>query len=125
MTTDTVSETIFGKIKRHWNGEGTLAWAYWGFGVGGGLILLFILAFSFLFVLPFAYAPNRSILHSPLFTGYLVAVGLLYISYILATAVMVWRCGDNVRWPGWKYLSRAAVLVWIGNWIITLLMFSV
>ena len=124
MTAEFVSETIFAKIKRHWNGQGALAWAYWGFGVVGGIMLLFLLGLSFLFILPFAYSPNRSILQSPTFMAYLFGVGLLYIGYIGATAVMVWRCGDNVRWPGWKYLSRASVLVWIGNWVITLIMFS-
>lgn len=114
------SENIFSKIRRHWRGEGTLAWAYWGFHFGGSLLLPFVLAVAFLFLLPFAYSPERPIQHSPIFHWYVLFASITYLVYVIASVVMVWRCGDNARWPGWKYLSRAAILSWAGNLVIYL-----
>lgn len=115
-----VGESIVDKVKRHWQGKGSLAWAYWGFGFGGGLILLFVLSVAFLFVLPFAYSPDKGVQGSPIFSAYLVIAGCIYTAYVIATLVMVLRCGDNARWFGWKYISRFFVCIWLANLLINL-----
>ncbi|MBX9901343.1 MAG: hypothetical protein K2Y28_11235 [Burkholderiaceae bacterium] len=115
-----VGESIFAKIKRHWQGKGTLAWAYWGFGFGGGLILLLLLSVAFLFVLPFAYSPDKGVQGSPLFSTYLAIAGCIYAAYVVATLVMVLRCGENAQWSGWKYVARVLVCIWLVNLIVNL-----
>lgn len=111
------SETIVEMVARHWRGQGRLSWAYWHFHFVGGLILLFVMAVAFLFILPFAYRDGDGIRHSPIFAAYLVIFGLAYLGHAIASIVMLWRCGPNVEWQGWMVLSRVQLFAWVYNWL--------
>ncbi len=111
------SETIIAKVIRHWQGKGTLAWAYWGFHFGGGLILSFLLLVGFLVVLPFAYQDGVGIQHSGVFAAYLLVAASCYLAHALFSVVMIWRCGRNTGWGGWRVLSRVQLMLWILNWL--------
>ena len=100
-------------IRAGWRGEATLAWVYWGFGFGGGLLLLAIGSFGFLLLLPYTANEGQSVLVSPIFRAYLLIFAVIYAAYVVASAVMIWRCSFNVSWRGWGYLARAAVVVWL------------
>jgi hypothetical protein len=115
--TEQKAETLIDIIVRHWRGQGRLSWAYWNFHFAGGLILLFVLAVAFLFILPFAYREGDGIRHSPVFAVYLVVFGMAYLGHAIASIVMIWRCGPNVEWGGWTVLSRVQLFAWIYNWL--------
>jgi len=113
----TTTETVLDIVLRHWKGQGRLSWAYWRFHFVGGLILLFVLAVLFLFILPFSYRDGDGIRHSSIFALYLVVAASTYLAHAIASIVMIWRCGPNVEWQGWMVLSRIQLFAWLYNWL--------
>lgn len=107
------NETILAKVIRHWQGRGRLAWAYWGFHFGGGLLLAFVLAIGFLAILPFAYNDATGIRGSPVFAAWLIVAVGCYLGHAIVSIIMVWRCGENAEWPGWMALSRFQIIAWM------------
>ncbi len=70
-------------LARLWNGQESLAIAYWLFGVLIGNISGFLLV------------------------AVLGPVGLLfYIVYSFWVTVSIWRCAPNTTWVGWTYIAR-------------------
>ena len=74
------------------------------------------MAVGFLCILPFAYQDGTGVKQSPLFAAYLVIFGGCYLAHAFLSMVMIWRCGPNVEWRGWMFLSRTQLAVWIFNW---------
>jgi len=109
--------SLFQKIRLHWNGNGSLSWAFWKFYFVGGLLLFFLAAIIFLLSIPFVYVENQSILHSPKFQVVLILIAVIYIFHATASFVMVWRCSANEQSNWLKYLSRAYMVGWIYNWL--------
>ena len=116
MIKDDPRTSLFQKIRLHWNGNGSLSWAFWKFYFVGGLLLFFLASIIFLLSIPFVYVENQSILQSPKFQVVLVIIALAYILHGTASVVMVWRCGANEK--SWlKLLSRGYMVGWIYNWL--------
>src|SRR5258706_12832451 len=113
QTTGTPASPRPSRIRAAWRGEGTLAWAFWGFNFGGGMLLAVVGAFGFLFLIPFTLGEHRSVLESPVFRSYLLIVFLAYFAYVVAWVVMIWRCSFNVGWRGWGYVGRSVMFLWL------------
>ncbi len=96
-------------LQRYWHGEGRLAPLYWGWGVGGSILLAVLVAgppLSGRAGLPWALA--------------WIAIGALYTVWIL---VSTWRCADNIDSPAplgvpreiWSTLARWLTVAWAIN----------
>jgi hypothetical protein len=104
---------LLSRVQAGWRGEASLAWAFWGFHFGGGLLLLAIGSFGFLFLMPFTYNKAQGVLASPIFRAYLLVGVVTYLAYVIASIVMVWRCSFNVGWRGWGYIARVLMFLWL------------
>ena len=84
-------------LRAHWEGQASLASAYWLLWILG--IILVSLPAYFLF-------KNQA--------GPVIVVIFLfvYLTYVVFAGVSVWRCAWNTRWKGWGYLARIHVLFW-------------
>ena len=102
------------RIRAAWRGEAPLSWVFWGFNFGGGLLLVAVGMFAFLFLLPFAvHEEGQSVLASPVFRAFLAVWVSIYMTYVVASVVMVWRCSFNGSSRVLGYIARAAIVAWL------------
>ena len=111
--TEPARQPAFARIRSAWRGNSSLAWAFWSFHFGGGILLFVVASFGVLFLIPFTYSDSGGVLSSPVFQTYLFAVVLIYLAYAVASAVMVWRCAFNTGWVGWAYAARGITILWV------------
>lgn len=96
-----------GYIRAHWEGDNSLAYAYWANGVALQLALHFIL----LFVIEHSGLINTQ--------GSLYTLVALQLAVSLWAMVGIWRSAGNsialakkeMRYPIWAYLARVAVVM--------------
>ena len=79
-------------LRAHWNGQASLASAYWLIGVLGGVV--FSVLFNLLASSPIA-----------------LLIFLVWVPYTVFALVSIWRCAWNTSWKGWGYIARALVLL--------------
>jgi hypothetical protein len=98
-------------FKRYWAGKGRLGTAFWGYGYVASFVLAFLAMLFSLFILPFALRDHSSVLESPLFRGYMLAVSLVLLGYQLIAAVLIWRNAPNSSSALLGNLAKAFVLL--------------
>ena len=79
-------------LKAHWEGKANLASAYWGIGVGGGIVFAFL---------------TKLLGSSPI--GILILFA--WVPYTIFALVSIWRCSWNSSWEGWGYIARTFVIL--------------
>lgn len=94
----------------HLAGRGKLSSAYWGFGVGGTLLIFLASVLVALFLLPSALREHQGALESPGFVTFLAATYWILAVYHVLVAVMVWRNAYNVANRFWGHLARLVVV---------------
>ena len=89
-------------LRAHWQGQASLASAYWLIGMLGSLV--FALLFNLL------GSQQAALL-----------VFLAWIPYTVFALVSIWRCAWNTSWKGWGYIARALVLLNVASVFAALL----
>jgi hypothetical protein len=105
--------SLVGRIRSAWRGEAPLSWAFWFFNFGGGLFLLAVGILDFLFLLPFAYSEESGVQGSPLFWSYVTVWLSVYLLYVVASIVVVYRCRFNVETKAWGYIASGLMMLWV------------
>ena len=78
-------------LRAHWEGRASLASAYWGIGVLGGVVFALLL-----------YFVNSDIIF--------ILVLIALVPYSVFAVVSIWRCSWNSGWVGWGYLARTVII---------------
>jgi hypothetical protein len=98
-------------LMAHLAGQGRLSSAYWGFGVGGTLLISFSAVLIAFFLLPSALRKHHGALESPEFVTFLAVTYWILAAYHLLVAVLVWRNAYNVMNRLWGHFARLIVAV--------------
>jgi hypothetical protein len=96
-------------FRLYWAGKGRLSGAYWKYGVAGTLGIYFFAMIGSLMLLPVALREHQSVLESPIFQAYLLAVYML-LAYQVVVWALIWRNARNVKNPIWGHLAKVAVV---------------
>ena len=79
-------------LRAHWEGRASLASAYWGIGVLGGVVFALLL-----------YFVNSDVIFALVF--------IALIPFSVFAVVSIWRCSWNTNWIGWGYIARTVIIV--------------
>jgi hypothetical protein len=94
----------------YWAGRGRLSGAYWKYGVAGTVGIYVFALLGSLMLLPVALKGHESVLESPIFRVYLLAVYVLLLAYQVIVWVLIWRNARNVQNPFWGHVAKVAVV---------------
>lgn len=97
-------------FRLYWAGRGRLAGAYWKYGFAGSLGIYVFAMLGSLMLFPIALKGHQSVMESPIFRGYLVAVYLLVLAYQGVVWVLIWRNAKNVGNPIWGHIAKVVVV---------------
>lgn len=95
----------------HLAGRGRLSTAYWGFGVGGTLLISVVAVLVAFFLLPSALREHQGALDSPKFMAFVAATYWILIAYYVLVTVLIWRNAYNVVNRIWGHLARLIVVI--------------
>jgi hypothetical protein len=113
-----IAHNTIQNFRRYWAGEGSLADAYWGYGFGGGWILVLLLFLIGLAFFPSAVTHYNATLASPVFRGYLVFARLTLFAYQAIVCILIWRNAKNASIPLWKYVARIYVVAFVVMFLV-------
>src|SRR5262245_47626244 len=94
----------------YWAGKGRLSGAYWKYGVAGTLGLYVFGMLGSLMLFPVALRGHQTVLESPVFRAYLLALYLLLLAYQIVVWVLIWKNAQNVQNPVWGHAAKVVVV---------------
>lgn len=108
-------------FRLYWAGKGELSVAYWGFGVVGSFIILFLSMLGLFAVTPFAQESSGSVLESSAVRIYFSAVLLVLLAHQVLVGILVWRNAHNTGNPLWSQLAQGVVALGVVFFLYELL----
>jgi hypothetical protein len=92
------------------SGRGRLSTAYWGFGVGGGVVFAVVVAIIGLVLMTRSVSHEGATVENPALQYFLSSAWWLFLAYQLFVAILVWKNAFNVGNPIWGWLARGIVI---------------